>query len=122
MIARGTFASQHFENVDAFAYLAFTGSSSCDAEKIREAEEFIPNSSRGQPCRPAKQQRNAAGGLKKVLFLPAVMIAKKIAMVGKKTDENVVGVWSRFDSIENSPETIVQISDLAVVTSLHDFC
>ena len=55
------------------------------------------------------------------MFLPAVMIAEKITVVGKETDENILGVRSRSDGIENSPETLVQISDLAVVTRLDDF-
>src|SRR4029450_9012727 len=49
------------------------------------------------------------------------MAPEETAMVGKKTDENVLGVWSRCDCIENSPEAIVQISDLPVITRLHDF-
>src|SRR5262249_4385839 len=49
------------------------------------------------------------------------MIAEQIAMVGKETDENVLRVRSRLDRIKDSPETIVQISDLAVVTGLDDF-
>src|SRR5216117_1747079 len=121
MLARRGFASQHFENVDSLAHLACAGSSGRNAEKICQAYEFRSLGSRGQHCRPTEQQRNAAGRLKEVLLLPAVMVAEQIAMVGKKTNENVLGVWSRFDRIENSPEAIVQISDLAVVTRLHDF-
>src|SRR5437763_2789495 len=121
MLARRAFASQHFENVDSLAHLACAGSPGRNPEKIRQAYEFSSLGSRRQRGWPTEQQRNAAGRLKEVLFLPAVMVAKQIAMVGKKTDENVVGVWSRFDCIENSPDSIVQISDLAVITRLHDF-
>src|SRR5437016_1519253 len=121
MLARCGFASQHFENVDSLAHLACSGSSGRNSEKISQADEFSSLGARRQRGWPTEQQRNAAGRLKEVLFLPAVMVAEQIAMVGKKTDENVLGVWSRFDCIQNSPEAIVQISDLAVVTRLHDF-
>src|SRR5437763_10287224 len=120
MLARRAFASQHFENVDSLAHLACAGSSGRNAEKICQAYGFSSLGSRRQRGWPTEQQRNAAGRLKEVLFLPAVMVAEQIAMVGKKTDENVLGVWSRFDCIENSPEAIVQVSDLTVVTRLHD--
>src|SRR5258708_25749555 len=120
MLARCGFASQHFENIDSLAYFAFSCGSGRNAEKICQADEFCPPGSHGQRGWPTEQQRNPAGRLKEVLFLPAVMVAEQIAMVGKKTDENVLGVWSRFDCIENSPEAIVQISDLAVITRLHD--
>jgi hypothetical protein len=49
-----------------------------------------------------------------------VMVTEQIAVVGKKADENVLGVWSHFDRIENSPEALVQITGLAVVTPLYD--
>jgi hypothetical protein len=122
MLARRGFASQHFENVYSLAHLACAGSPGRNSEKICQAYELSSLDSRRQRGWPTEQQRNAARRLKEVLFLPAVMVAEQIAMVGKKTDENVLGVWSRFDCIENSPEAIVQISDLAVVTRLHDFC
>src|SRR6478609_1684247 len=121
MLARRGFAAEHFENVDALAHLACASSPGRNAEKICQAYKFSSLGSRRQRRRPTEQQRNAAGRLKEVLFLPAVMVAEQIAMVGKKTDENVLRVWSRFDRIENSPEAIVQISDLAVVTRFHDF-
>src|SRR6476469_4180483 len=121
MRARRGFSSQHFENVDSLAHLACAGSPGRNAEKIRQAYELSSLGARRQRGWPTEQQRNAAGCLKEVLFLPAVMVAEQIAMVGKKTDEHVLGVWSRFECIENSPEAIVQISDLAVVTRLHDF-
>src|SRR5882672_11568247 len=122
MLARRGFASQHRENVASLAHLACACGSGGNAEKICQAHKFSSLGARGQRNWPTEQQRNAAGRLKEVLFLPAVMIAEQIAMVGKKTDENVLGVWSSFDCIENSPEAIVQISDLPVVTRLHDFC
>src|SRR6476659_3815168 len=121
MLARRGFASQHFENVDSLAHLACACSPGRNSKKICQADKFDSLAPCGQRGRPTEQQRNAAGRLKKVLFLPAVVVAEQIAMVGKKTDENVLGVWSRFDCIENSPEAIVQISDLAVVTGFHDF-
>src|SRR4030095_16416143 len=109
MLARGEFASQHFQNVDSLARLACTCGAGRNSEKIRQTDEFSSLGSPGQGCRPTEQQRNAAGRLKEVLFLPAVMVAKQITMVGKKTDENVLGIWSRFDCIENSPEAIIPI-------------
>src|SRR4029077_15225734 len=118
---RRAFASQHFENVDSLAHLACAGSSGRNSKKICQADEISSLGSRRQRGRPTEQQRNAARRLKEVLFLPAVMVAEQIAMVGKETDKNVLGVWSRFDCIENSPEAIIQISHLAVVTRLHDF-
>src|SRR5215813_3905281 len=121
MFARRAFASQHFQNVDSLAGLTCTCGSGRNSEKIRQTDEFSSLGSPGQGRRPTEQQRNAAGRLKEVLFLPAVMVAEQIAMVRKKTDENVLGVWPRFDCIENSPETIVQIGDLTVVTRLYDF-
>src|SRR6266513_3019962 len=121
MLAGRRLASQHFENVDSLAHLACAGSSGRNAEKICQAYEFSLLGSCRQRGWPTEQQRNAAGRLKEVLFLPAVMVTEQIAMVGKKTDENVLGVWSRFDCIENSPEAIVQISDLAVITRFHYF-
>src|SRR5262245_1147182 len=121
MLPRRAFASQHFENVDSLAHLTCAGSSGRNAEKIRQADQFSSLAPGRQRGWPTEQQRNTAGRIKEVLFLPTVMVAQQIAMVGEKTDENVVGVRSRFDCIENSPEAIVQVSDLAVVTRLHDF-
>src|SRR5438046_4041235 len=121
MLARRAFASKHFENVDPFARFACACGSRGNREEICQADEVSSLGCRGQRGWPTEQQRNATGRLKEILFLPAVMVAEQIAMVGKKTDENVLGVWSRFDCIENSPEAIVQISDLAVITRLHDF-
>src|SRR6478735_6827908 len=121
MLARRGFAAEHFYNVDALAQLACASSPGRNAEKICQAYKFSSLGSRRQRGWPTEQQRNAAGRLKEVLFLPAVMIAEQIAVVGEKTDENVPRIWSRFDCIENSPEAIVQISHLAVITRLHDF-
>src|SRR6266567_2259420 len=121
MLARRGFALQHFENVDSLAHLACAGSPGRNAEKICQAYEFSSLGARRQRGWPTEQQRNAAGRLKEVLFLPAVMIAEQIAMVRKKTDENILSVWSGFDCVEDASETIIQISDLAVVTRLHNF-
>src|SRR5262245_57951295 len=121
MLTRLAFALQHFENVDSFASFARPASSRGNSEKIRQADQFSSLGSSGQRGRPTEQQRNTAGRLKEVLFLPAVMVAKQIAVVGKKTDENVLGFWSRFHCIENSPQAIVQISEFAIVTRLYDF-
>src|SRR3954462_9074026 len=107
MLARCTFASQHFKNVDSLPHLAFAGSSRRDAEKICQAYQFSSLRCRRQRRRPTEQQRNATGRLEEVLFLPAVMVAEQIAVVRKKADENIPGVWSRFDCIENSPEAII---------------
>src|SRR6476619_3062075 len=120
MLARRGFASQHFENVDSLAHLACARGSGRNSKKICQADKFNSLASCGQRGRPTEQQRNAAGRLKEVLFLPAVMVAEQIAVIGEKADENVVGVRSRFDCVENSPEAIVQVSDLAVITRLHD--
>src|SRR5437764_11550873 len=114
MFARRAFAFQHFENVDSLARLACAGSSGRNAEKICQSYKLGALSSRRQCAWPTEQQRNAAGRLKEVLFLPAVMIAEQIAMVRKKTDENILSVWSGFDCVEDASETIIQISDLAV--------
>src|SRR5262249_16758945 len=95
--------------------------SSRNSEKICQANQFSPLGSCGQRGRPTEQQWNATSRLKKALFLPAVMVAEQITMVGKETDENVLGVWSRFDCIKNPAEAIIQISDLAVITRLYDF-
>src|SRR5438105_12269199 len=121
MPARRAFASQHFENVDSLAHLACAGGSGRNPEKVRQTDQFTSNISGGQRGRPTEQQGNAAGRLKEVLFLPAVMVAEQIDMIGKKTDEKVIGVWSRLDGIEDSSEAIVQISHLAVITCLCDF-
>src|SRR3954447_16320938 len=119
MLARRGFASQHFENIDSLAHLACACGSRRNSKKICQTYELSSLGSRRQRRRPTEQQRHAARRFKEVLFLPAVMVAEQIAMVGEKADENVLGVRSRFDSVENSPETIIQASDLAVVTRLH---
>src|SRR5262249_46208508 len=62
-----------------------------------------------------------ASRLKEVLFLPAVMIPQKVAVVRKKTDQNVLGIWPRFDRIEHSAKTMIKISNLAVIARLYDF-
>ena len=48
------------------------------------------------------------------------MIPQKIAMVRKKADKNVIGFRSRLDRVEDSSNTMIQVTDLAVVSSLHD--
>src|SRR5215471_1051357 len=121
MLARRTFAPKHFENVDSFARLTRIGSARRNSKKICQADEFSSLGSRWQRGWPTEQQRNTTGRLKEILFLPAVMVAKKIAMIGKETDENVLRVGSRFDCIENSAETIIEICDLAVIAGFHDF-
>src|SRR5438045_3086154 len=122
MLARPAFASQKFENVDSLAYLACAGNPRRNSEKVSQTDEFGSLGSGGQRGWPTEQEGNVAGRLKEVLFLPAVVVAEQIAMVGKKADENVRRVWPRFDCIEYSPEAIVQISDFAVVTCLYDLC
>src|SRR5262249_32669729 len=122
MLARRAFPSQHSENVDSLPHLGCAGSSGRNPEEIRQTDEFSPLGCRGQRGRPTEQQWKTAGCLEKVLFLPTVMVAQQIAMIGKKTDQNVVGVWSRFDCIEDSAEAMIEISDLTVVARLHDFC
>src|SRR5262245_10987388 len=116
MLARRKFASQQFENVDSLARFACAGSSGRNSEEICKADQFSSLGAGGKCGRSTEQQRNAAGRLKEVLLLPAVMVAEQIPMVGKKTDENVIGVWPRFDCIEDSPQTIIQVRDLAIVT------
>src|SRR5262249_13543560 len=37
------------------------------------------------------------------------------------TDQNVLGIWPRFDRIEDPAKTMIQISDLAVVARLYHF-
>src|SRR3954454_18018700 len=84
MWTRRAFASHHFENVDSLAHLTYIGSSGRNSEKVSQTDEFSSLGSCGQCGRPTEQQRNPAGRLKEVLFLPAVMVAEQIAMVGKK--------------------------------------
>ena len=48
------------------------------------------------------------------------MITHQIAMVRKKADQNVLRFRACFDCIENSSKTMIQISDLAVVSRLYD--
>src|SRR5947208_1213324 len=121
MLARRAFAPKHLENIDSLAPFACSCGTRGNPEKVCQTDQFTSNKSGGQRDRPTQQQRNVTGCLKEVLLLPAVMIAEKITVVGKETDENILGVWSRSDCIENSPETVVQIGDLAVVTRLDDF-
>src|ERR1044071_7393418 len=108
MLARPAFASQHFENVNPLACLAFPGSSCRDSEKIRQADQFSSLGSCRQRGRPTKQQRDATRGFKEVLFLPPLVVAEQIAMVGKETNQKVVGVRPPLDCVEDSPKAIVQ--------------
>src|SRR5947199_10867370 len=48
------------------------------------------------------------------------MVTQKVAMVRKKADKNVIGFRSRLDRVEDSTNTMIQITDLAVVSSLDD--
>jgi hypothetical protein len=48
------------------------------------------------------------------------MITQKIAMIGKKTDQDILRVRTCFDRIENSAKTMIQITDLAVISGLYD--
>src|SRR5579885_288310 len=54
------------------------------------------------------------------MLLPAVMVAQKIAMIGKETDESIFRVRTPLDRIEDFSETMIQITDLAVISRLHD--
>src|SRR5439155_16763721 len=49
------------------------------------------------------------------------MITQQIPMVRKETNQDLVRIRSRFDCVENSAETMIQISNLTVVPRLHDF-
>src|SRR6266513_6543907 len=108
MFARRAFASEHFENVSSFAQFARACGSCGNSKRVCQADQFIPNDSGGQCCRPAEQERGAAGSLEKVLFLPAMMITQKIAVVGKKTDKNVVRVRPCFDRIKDAAKTMIE--------------
>src|ERR1044071_10064118 len=48
------------------------------------------------------------------------MITHQIAMVRKKTDQNILRVWASFDRVEDSAHTVIQIADLAVISGLYD--
>ena len=50
-----------------------------------------------------------------------MMITQQVAVVRKKTDKRVLRVRPRFDCIKNSAKTMIEISDLAVVSGFHDF-
>src|SRR5262249_16525188 len=49
-----------------------------------------------------------------------MMITQKIAVIGKKTDQNVLGIWPRFDRINDPAEAMIKVTDLAVVSRLHN--
>src|SRR5437764_15430372 len=49
------------------------------------------------------------------------MVAQKITVVRKKTDYNVVRVRPRFNCIKDSANTMIEVSDLAIISGLHDF-
>src|SRR6266480_7428253 len=119
-IAPGAFASQHFQNIHSISHVALASSLSRDSEKVRKGNQFIPDSSRSQHRWPTQQERDAACGLKEVLFLPAMMITQKIAMVRKKADKNVLRFRARFDRVKDSAETTIQVANLAVVSGLYD--
>src|SRR6266480_6926219 len=119
-IAPGAFASQHFQNIHSISHVALASSLSRDSEKVRKGNQFIPDSSRSQHRWPTQQERDAACGLKEVLFLPAMMITQKIAVVRKKADKNILRFRERFDRVEDSAETMIEVAYLAVVSSLHD--
>src|SRR5215471_13441736 len=48
------------------------------------------------------------------------MIAHQIAVVGKKAYENILRIRARFDRIEDLAKTMIQITDLSVISGLHD--
>src|SRR5882724_5005030 len=41
-------------------------------------------------------------------------------MVRKKTDQNILLVRARFDRVEDPAHTVIQITDLAVISGLYD--
>ena len=49
-----------------------------------------------------------------------MMITQKISMVRKEADKNILRFRARFDRVEDSAETMIQVADLAVVSGLHD--
>jgi hypothetical protein len=42
--------------------------------------------------RPTKQKRDSTGAFEKGLFLPAMVIAKEITMIGKEADQGILRV------------------------------
>src|SRR5439155_12519878 len=118
ILALRAFASQQFQNIYPLSHVALTSRLSRNSEQVRKADQFIPDSFLRQHRRPTQQERNTAGGLKKVLFLPAMMITQKIAMVREKADKNILRFRARFDRVEDSTETMMQVANLSVVSSL----
>src|SRR5205823_12959582 len=56
----------------------------------------------------------------KILFLPAMVIAKQIAMIGEEANQRILWIWTCFNAIENPSETRFDIGDFAIVTCLYD--
>src|SRR5215475_2666503 len=48
------------------------------------------------------------------------MVAEKIAVVRKKADKNVFRFRTRLDRVQNSADTMIQITDLTVIAGLYD--
>jgi len=46
---------------------------------------------------------------KKVLFLPAMVVAEEVTMIGEETNQRVLGIRTRFDAIENPSETGIDV-------------
>jgi hypothetical protein len=86
MFARRAFASEHFKHLHSLPPVACTCGPGRDAEKVGQTNQLTSDRSSGQRCGPTEKQRETAGRLKEILFLPPVMITQKIAVIGEKTD------------------------------------
>ena len=87
MFARRAFASEHFKNV---LFLARTSRASAAPvampKRSRQTDQLSSDRSGGQHLRASSEAMGNGRRPRKVLFLPAVMIAQKIAVIGKKAD------------------------------------
>src|SRR6266436_4916358 len=121
MFARRGFASEHFKNIYSLPHFACACGPRRNAEKIGQSVQLTSDHSGRQRCGPTEKQRETASRLKEILFLPPVMITQKIAVIGEKTDLNVVRIRPLFDCIKDSAKAMIQVSDLAVISGLHNF-
>ena len=60
-------------------------------------------------------ERNVARSLEETLFLPGVVIAQMVAVIGKKANQGIVGVAASLDGIENPSNAIVDVRDFRIV-------
>ena len=68
--------------------------------------------------RPTQQQGHAASNVEKTLFLPGIVIAQMVPMVDAKIYQRVFALSPRLDRIDNPPQTLVYMGNLAIVARL----